>query len=264
MSRMDVATIISHSRNLIRDLVQPQINTQLVNIVSNELATELNGTQVFQTVGSMSVTASDTSATIDLSAAAGSKYVGVSPVAITFSASGIRYTPRWMDYLAFQKQYFHERDRAGLVGIPVYWTASTIAGVEDGTCEVEFYPALDKNYTMHFLVNFFPHNVTSTSDYVPCSNIVDHLLVVGCAYYSSRILREDLAVQYLREYEDAVETLKGAMGKIGGDAAETRYDYRRKGDPYIRLTGVAPSVAWDLNPAIPYDPANPNEGRTYP
>lgn len=260
MSRMDISTLIGHSRNVIRDLDEPVVLAQMINISANELSHELYGTAAFQTVASMSVSSGATSATIDLSATT-SKHVAVQPVSLTFSASGIRYTPEWRDYIDFETNLFYERERGGLIGIPLYWSTNSVID-EEGKCEVEFYPALDANYTMHFLVNFFPHNTSATSDYVPFCNAIEHLLIIGCAYYSARITKEDLSLQFLREYEDAVETFKASQGKMGG-APEGRLDpFRRKGRPYMRQTGVEPAVAWDTNPAIPYDPANPNEGQS--
>ena len=268
MSRMSLETVIDHARDLLRDSSPDATYVRLANLAANHLALDQNGKDVWQTI--VTAAASSGSTTFTLDASSTSK-VGVEPVYLTLykfaGANLIRYSPENKSYSFFDDFLFRDQKLGSKTGQPLYWTHQNVAG-EEGSSTIYVYPALDDNYTATALVNFFPKSlaVGEIAKYVPMAKVVEHLLILATAWYGSRAVKRAMSLEYSREYMDALEIFSRAHADQGGRPAFGRQsvsDHMREREGFVKSHGTAPAVAWDNNPAIPYDPAEPDKGRDY-
>lgn len=262
VARKDVQAIIDHAREIIKDSSSDAVYIRLLNIASSELALELTDKDVYRTVSTIG--ALEDAVTINLDLAVG-KLVSVEPVAVTFhgGSDGVRYTPDWVEYGEFQDLLFHDQGISSTKGTPRLWSYQKLAG-DEGAVTIHVFPSLDKNYVCQVYTNFYSKSVSDVTDYVPMARILEHLLILGTAYHASRIFKRSISLEYKREFNDALDIFKTAHSDQGGPARMNSVDqdfFRgRPNKGYVRKHGSEPAIAFDNNPAIPYDPANPDEG----
>lgn len=263
-NRKLVSAMITEAEDLMRMHDDDQIIQDMMNSAVTEMAHSGKGLQCWQeVVTGPTITAGKDSVTYTFDALLG---IGVNVAALTMKTQtgDLRYTPEFVPWHVWDDRVQYLLDQTVTSNKPSLWTQEELLNPA-GDVTLRVFPVTDVAYDVTLLIDYVPH-VPSTSEYYNVHAVLEPCISIGAAYFAARALHEETATLWRREFEDAMgdmrrgfSSMSGMHGTVGG--ANLLVDTRGKAIPFTKRTGTAPAVAWDTNPAIPYDPANPDVGK---